>query len=189
MKLFLYVLLKVFRIPQSTLDNFSDFVIQPFIMYLYSRRIRHYYLKRKIGAIGNGTFISRNVKFRNLSNIFIGEGCVINPNVLLDGRGGKLIIENNVDIAQESIIWTLEHDPHTHKSVGANVVIKDYVWIGSRVTILPGVIVNKSAICATGAIITKDVPEDCIVGGVPAKVIGKRNRSLNYKLSFATIFR
>ena len=158
-------------------------------MSLYSRRIRHFYLKKKIGKIGKGSFISRKVKFRNIGNIYIGEGCVINPDVLLDGRGGKLTIGNNVDIAQETIIWTLGHDPHTHKSVGGNITINDYTWIGSRVTILPGVTVGKDSICAAGSVVTKDVPENVIVGGIPAKIIGKRNRTIDYKLHFSTIFR
>ena len=101
------LLIKVFRIKKSSIDNFDDFVMQPFIMSLYSRRIRHLYLRRKLGGLGKSSFISRNVRFRNTKNIFIGEGCVINPYVLLDGRGGKLIIGDNVDIAQESVIWTM----------------------------------------------------------------------------------
>lgn len=181
--------IKLFHIKRSTIDNFNDFVFLPFIMSLYSRRIRHFYLRKKMGKLGKESFISRNVRFRNIRNISIGEGCVINPHVLLDGRGGRLIIGDNVDIAQETNIWTLEHDPQSHKSIGADVAIHDYCWIGSRVTILPGVNIGKSSICAAGAIVTKNVPDNVIVGGVPAKIIGKRNRAINYKLQFSTIFR
>jgi maltose O-acetyltransferase len=57
------------------------------------------------------------------------------------------------------------------------VCIKDDVWIGSRVTIMPGVTVGVGAIIAAGAVVTHDVPDYTIVGGVPAKVIKSRNRS------------
>lgn len=158
-------------------------------MSLYSRRIRHYYLRHILGKLGEKTFISRKVMIRKSNNIFIGNGCVINPNVLLDGRGGKLIIGDNVDIAQETNIWTMEHDPQTHKAIVADTIIADYVWVCSRVTILPGIKIGENSICAAGAVVTKDVPPNCIVGGVPAKIIGQRNRTVDYKLNFNTIFR
>ena len=179
---------RMFGIQDSTLDNFRDFVVQPFIMSLYSRRLRHAYLRRKM-RLGKGSFISRHVRFRAIHNISVGEGCVVNPDVLLDGRGGKLIIGNHVDIAQETNIWTLQHDTHTHHAIGADTIIGDYVWIGSRCTILPGVRIGDNAICAAGAVVTKEVPPNSIVGGVPAKVIGSRNRTEDYKLTFNTIFR
>ena len=101
---------------------------------------------------------------------------------MLDGRYAKLIIGNNVDIAQETNIWTLEHDVNStdHHEMGADVIIDDYVWIASRVTILPGVHIGKGAVIASGAVVTKDVPPYSIVGGVPAKVIGQRNTDLTY---------
>ena len=158
-------------------------------MSLYSRRIRHGYLRRKMGALGTDSFICRKVKFRSIHRVFIGSGSVINPNVLLDGRGGKLVIGNHVDIAQETNIWTLEHDTETHRAIGASTVIEDYVWIGSRVTILPGVTVGANSICAAGAVVTKDVPPNTIVAGIPAIIIGERHRKTDYELKFSTIFR
>lgn len=71
------------------------------------------------------------VTFRNPRNIFIGDNNVFNQRVLLDGRNAKLTIGNNVDIAQETNIWTLEHDVHDdyHKDSGGEVIIEDFVWI------------------------------------------------------------
>ena len=104
--------------------------------------------------------------------------------MLLDGRGGKLIIGNNVDIAQETNIWTLQHDVNdlNHISIGADVVIEDYVWIASRVTILPGVRIGRGAVVACNSVVTRNVPAMEIVGGIPAKKIGIRTNSLQYKL-------
>lgn len=183
------IIIRLLRIDKSSINNFNDFVILPFIMSLYSRRIRHYYLRKKMGGLGKGSFVSRNVKFRNTKNIFIGEGCVINPNVLLDGRGGKITIGNNVDIAQESIIWTMGHDPQTHDNRVGDVIIEDYSWIGCRVMIMPGVMIGESSVCAACAVITKNVESNSIYGGVPARKICNRDRKKNYRLSFKTIFR
>ena len=51
--------------------------------------------------------------------------------------------------------------------------IEDKTWLGSNVTVLPGVRIGEGAIVAAGAVVTKDVPENTVVGGVPAKVIKK----------------
>lgn len=122
------------------------------------------------------------LEVRNPANIEIGDNNVFNRKVLLDGRGGKLIIGNNVDIAQETNIWTLEHDVHDdmHHDAGGNVIIADYVWISSRVTILPGVVIGKGAVIAACALVNKDVPPMAIAGGVPAKIIGERRSKLLY---------
>jgi maltose O-acetyltransferase len=131
------------------------------------------------------------VEFRKGKNISIGNNSIINKKVLLDGRGGKLIIGNNVDIAQETNIWTLEHDVHddNHKDIGADVIIEDYVWIASRVTILPGVRIGRGAVVASCAVVNKDVLPMAIVGGIPAKVIGTRKSGLEYILNYKPWFK
>jgi maltose O-acetyltransferase len=123
------------------------------------------------------------VQFRNPRNIFIGNNNVFNQRVLLDGRNSKLIIGSNVDIAQESNIWTLEHDVHDdyHRDIGGEVVIEDYVWISSRVTVLPGVRIGRGAVVGACALVTKDIPPMAIAGGIPAKIIGTRRSKLLYK--------
>ena len=77
---------------------------------------------------------------------------------------------------------------HTYSGHAAKVVIEDYVWISSRATILPGVHIGKGAVIASGAVVTNDVPENAIVGGVPAKVIGKRECNYRYKLGHRILF-
>lgn len=153
--------------------------------------IRLYFIRKAIGEIGKNTTFLMGLEIRSGKNIFIGQNSVINSNVLLDGRGGKISIGNNVDIAQETNIWTLEHDPHDdfHKSKGQDVNIEDYVWIASRVTILPGVNIGRGAVIASGAVVTKDVPPMVIVGGIPARVIGERRSRLKYTLNYRPLFR
>lgn len=152
--------------------------------------VRRVWLK-KYSHIGKDSTVLSFVEIRNPNNVYIGNNSVINRHVLLDGRGGKLLIGNNVDIAQETNIWTLEHDLNSdyHQSSGADVVIEDYVWVASRVTILPGVRIGKGAVIAAGAVVTKDVPSMAVVGGVPAKIIGTRKSGLKYTLRYSPWFR
>lgn len=167
------------------------FILLPIIMKIPFYGVRHTFLILNKMKIGRKTALLRNIKILQPSSIKIGNHCVINSGVLLDGRGGQLLIGNNVDIARDVYIWTLEHDPHDdyHKAVGGNVIIEDYVWIASRATILPNVTIGKGAIIACGAVVTKDVPPMAIVGGVPAKIIAKRNSNLLYTLNYRPIFR
>lgn len=141
-------------------------------------------------CLGKQTFISINVRILNYEHgkkqITIGDNSFINPNCLLDGRFGKVIIGNNVDISRGTWIFTLEHDPHDdfHKIRQGDVIIEDYVWIATRVTILPGVTIGKGSVIASGAVVTKDVPPMSIAAGVPAKVIGTRKSNLQYKITY-----
>src|SRR6185369_10201510 len=99
-------------------------------------------------------------------------------------------IGNNVSIAGEVRIYTMEHDIDSpdFAEIGAPVVIDDYVVIGTRVTILPGVHIGKGAVIASGAVVTKDVEPYSVVGGIPAKEIKKRKENLQYTLKFSRLF-
>lgn len=108
------------------------------------------------------------------------------------GRSGGVIIGNNVDIAQETNIWTEQHDYNspTYMSVCKEVIIEDYVWLSSRVTVLPGVHIGRGAVVASGAVVTKDVPPLAIVAGIPAKIIGyRKEEALQYHLGDRAWFR
>ncbi|MDN5284317.1 MAG: acetyltransferase [Mucilaginibacter sp.] len=145
-------------------------------------------------VLGKQAFISMNVRLLNYEHgrkqIVIGDNSFINPDCLLDGRFGKIIIGNNVDIARGSWIFTLEHDPHDdfHGLKQGDVIIEDHVWIASRVTILPGVTIGKGSVIASGAVVTKDIPPMSIAGGIPAKVIGVRKSALKYKITYQPYF-
>lgn len=169
---------------------FKKEVLRPWILSLPSRRIRNRYLKRILGAIGEDVSILRHVNFLYPKGIFLGDRVTVNSHALLDGRG-TLEIGNDTDIATETMIWTMDHDPHsdTHESRPRKVTIGHHVWIASRVTILPGVSIGDGAVIAAGAVVTKDVPPKAIVAGVPAKVIGERTNSLKYNLDHQPIFR
>ncbi len=164
----------------------------------------------KMGADSSIHWLAR---FNLPSGIEIGHNTVIGNDAFLDGRFKRewkkgesrlvgyvrdflsprtrpLRIGNNVSIAGEVRIYTMQHDVDspTFEEVGAPVLIEDYAVIGTRVTILPGVTIGKGAVVASGAVVTRDVPPYMMVGGVPAKPIRERNHDLRYTLKFARLF-
>jgi acetyltransferase-like isoleucine patch superfamily enzyme len=140
--------------------------------------------------LGKGSTLHMWARFFQPNNISIGDDTIIGDHVFLDGRA-KLTIGNHVDIASQVLIYNSEHDVHStdFHAIELPVIIEDYVFIGPRAIIMPGVKISKGAIVAGGAVVTKDVPEFAIVGGVPAKTIGERkNKSPNYRLGRARLF-
>jgi maltose O-acetyltransferase len=142
------------------------------------------FIYRRLGIqIGHHTTFGWRARFFYPSGIQIGNHCVIGNDGFFDGRQG-LSIGNDVVLSMGVWIWTLQHDPQspTFETQGGPVVIEDYAWISSRVTILPNVRIGKGAVVAANALVTKDVAPYMVVGGVPAKVIGERRKDLEYHL-------
>jgi len=140
--------------------------------------------------IGRKSTIHMWANFFQPKNIKVGEGSIVGDHVFLDGRA-KLTIGNHVDIASHVSIYNSEHDIEAEdfSAREESVEIGDYVFIGPRAIILPGVKVGRGAVIAAGAVVSKDVPDFMIVGGVPAKTIGERkNKNLKYKLGRARLF-
>ncbi len=129
-------------------------------------------------------------RFYQPSGIRIGHDTIVGDRCFLDGRD-ELIIGNHVDIASQVLIYNSEHDIRSKDfaPVNGKVIIQDYVFIGPRAIILPGVTIGKGAIVAAGAVVTKDVEEMAIVGGVPAKPIAVRKvKELTYTLGRPRLF-
>lgn len=118
-----------------------------------------------------------------MDNVYIYENVGIGPYANLSTPNAKIIIKGNCAIAENLTIHTGNHArilgrfvtdiTESNKPVGydKDVIIEKDVWIGSNVTILAGVHVGRGATIAAGAVVNKDVPPYCIVGGIPAKPI------------------
>ena len=172
---------------------FLEFIV--FFLHLVgcvpSHHIRRFFYRFAGMKIGSGSTLHTGARFYNPLNISIGRDTIIGEGAVLDGRD-TLVIGDHVDFASEVMVYNSQHDLESDDfhATKAPVRIKDYVFIGPRAIILPGVTVGKGAIVAAGAVVTKDVNDFEIVGGVPAKVIGERkNKDLNYKLGRAAWFR
>lgn len=155
---------------------------------IHSLRILFYKLDGV--KIGPKVHIHMGTQFFNPGKIEIGAGTIIGQNAFLDGRD-VLKIGKHVDIASDVLIYNSEHDIDSDdfKPVNAPVEIGNYVFIGPRAIILPGVKIGKGAVVAAGAVVTRDVGEFEIVGGIPAKVIGERKiKDPNYVLGRSRLF-
>lgn len=136
---------------------------------------QYLHLKQMLGAVGQRVWIAKTFNCDRGKNIFIGDDFTGNHNLtILDI--GEVHIGNHVMIGPNTLITTVGHPLDwqlRRECVGyvMPVVIEDDVWIGGNVTVLPGVTIGRRAVVAAGAVVTKDVPPEAVVGGVPAKVI------------------
>jgi len=134
--------------------------------------------------------IHTGCRFFNPAGIEIGDDTIVGEFAFLDGRA-PLKIGNHVDIASQVLIYNSEHNINVpdFRAIVAPVEIQDYVFIGPRAIILPGVKIGKGAIVGAGAVVTSDINPFEIVGGIPAKKIGERQlKNPNYKLGRSRLF-
>lgn len=104
-------------------------------------------------------------------NMTIGENVFVNHGLTCMSSGG-VTLEDGVMIGPEAALITANHDfKDLDKLQFKPIVIKKKAWIGARAVILPGVTIGEGAVVASGAIVTKDVPDKTMVGGNPAKFI------------------
>ena len=106
------------------------------------------------------------------NRITFGKNVFINHSAILSASGG-IEFQDGVSIAPGVRIATINHDfnnRHTIYTYG-KVTVKKNVWIGMGATICPGVTIGENSVVAAGAVVTKDVPDNVVVGGVPAKII------------------
>ncbi|KAL3234623.1 Hexapeptide repeat of succinyl-transferase [Nakaseomyces bracarensis] len=103
--------------------------------------------------IGKNVFINFDCVFLDLGGITLEDGVLIAPNVKLLSEGHSI------------------HPADRHSLVVKPILIKRNAWIGAGATVLQGVTVGENSVVAAGAVVSKDVPDNTVVGGIPARVI------------------
>ena len=134
-------------------------------------------LKSFFGAVGEDAEVLPGFTCDNGRNIFVGDHFLANYNVtILDIAPVRF--GNNVMIGPNTLISSINH-PMTpmgrrkHLGIAKPVTIGNDVWIGGNVTIVPGVKIGNNVVIAAGAVVTRDVEDNSLVGGVPARLIKK----------------
>src|SRR3989344_364771 len=152
--------------------------------------IRRFVFKIAGVKIDRNSIIHMCCKFFDPNGVNIGRDTIVGERAFLDGRA-PIIMGDHVDIASEVMIYNSEHDINSpsFKAINGMVKISDYVFIGPRAIILPGVKIGTGAVVAAGAVVTKNVRDFSIVAGVPAKEIGERKlKNPKYSLGRARLF-
>jgi maltose O-acetyltransferase len=131
---------------------------------------------RLLGAhVGRGVTIGPRVAMRCPANVTIGSGSAVGGTTWIDAWdtvtiGRCCLLNDHIDLLTGS------HKPDSAAFDGhvSPIVIGDYVWLPRRIIVLPGVTIGRGAVVGTGSVVVKDVPALAIVGGNPAKVVGRR---------------
>jgi maltose O-acetyltransferase len=160
-------------------DDFCNLFIN-WIPITRFRKLIYLFLQMNIDPSAH---IMRNCHFASLRNLQIGKRSIIRHDCFIDARG-CISIGEDVNISSFSKLITAKHivDDLDFAGVESPITIDDRVWIASDATILQDVTIGEGAVVAAGSVVTKNVEPFTIVAGVPAKIIGKRNCNINYKL-------
>ncbi len=142
---------------------------------------RNYFYSKTFTQCGKNLFVHPQVIFYYPKNIILGDNVFINRGAFFMAPV-RMVIGNDVLIGPYTMFNTSSHlykskstliDKQEH--VYGEIIIEDDVWIGGHVCILHGVTIGKGSVVAAGAVVTKSVSPYTVVGGIPAKEIGKRD--------------
>jgi len=167
---------KILYLSYILFFRFTSEIYRPYA--IISPHIRRILVKSFVNKAGKGIRVKRNadismfIEIGNYSelgtnsiiqsNTFIGNNVIMGPDVKIYTKNHKF----------DSIETPIQYQGHTEEKV----IIGNDVWLGANVIITPGVIIGNHVIVAAGSVVTKNVPDFAIVGGVPAKLIKMRNK-------------
>ena len=149
-----------------------------FLYYLHLKYIglvKRYYYASIFKKCGKGLKVYGNINIKNPNNIILGNDCTLNDGVYLNGWS-NITIGNNVALSAGCILVSTGLNIESfyngeHKHNGKGIKIGNNVQIGAGAIILDGVTIGNNVIVGAGSVVTKNMPDNVIVAGVPAKVI------------------
>jgi putative colanic acid biosynthesis acetyltransferase WcaF len=126
--------------------------------------------------VGRGFVIQPRVNIHLPWKLRIGDYCWIGERTEIRNLA-EVILEDHVALGHDVYLAAAGHDISSPTMAYKNrpIMIREGAWITSRVFVNPGITIGPGAVVLAGAVVTKDVPKDCIVGGNPAKEIGRRS--------------
>jgi maltose O-acetyltransferase len=136
-------------------------------------------------SLGEGClYKSLSSNFSNANKISLGNNVHIGPGAMLDGAGGITVGDGSI-LAPEVNVFSRSHNfddnvqalPFDNVMLVAPVHIGRFVWIGTRVIVLPGVSIGDGAVIGAGAVVSKDIPSYAVAVGNPARVVRFRDRT------------
>lgn len=153
---------------------------------------RKKYWSKRLKNVGKNPVFYRMSSIINPSVVRVGDNFALGEYSVVDANnshgvyfGDNILIANRVYFRAANHKYELLHVPinqqghespqFPYKEGFYSIVVEDNVWIGTNVTILPGVKIGEGSIVAAGAVVTKDIPAYAICGGVPAKILRYRN--------------
>ncbi|MBQ7529365.1 sugar O-acetyltransferase [bacterium] len=123
------------------------------------------------GDLQEGSFLTPPFQIDFARCIKMGKNVFANHGLTVMSIG-TIIIEDGVMFGPEVGLFTVNHEPKNIRVIMTKEIhVKRNAWIGARVNILPGVTIGENAIIGTGSVVTKDIPDNCVAVGVPAKII------------------
>ena len=141
---------------------------------------RYCLLKTLAKSVGENVAIYPDVYFKNVQNLEIGNNVSFQPMSYIEAYGG-IFIGDDVSIAEGASMFSVTHGikkcniPIKDQDLTPlPIEIKDNVWVGSKATILGGVTISTGCVVAAGAVVKKSFSENCVIGGVPARVLKER---------------
>ncbi|MBR1804957.1 MAG: sugar O-acetyltransferase [Selenomonadaceae bacterium] len=136
---------------------------------------REVIIRELFGSVGKKPVVCLGFNCNVGKNIRAGDNFLVDNNVTIQDSA-EVRIGNNVLISPNTVITTVQHPlsakkRRQHLATAFPVKIGNDVWIGANVTIVPGVKIGNNVVVAVGSIVTKDVPDNSLIGGSPAKVL------------------
>ena len=138
------------------------------------KRLRNGVYRHGLGiALGERSYFAGG-GYINGAQLRVGDECFINRNYYFD-LSAPVTIGSNISIGTHAVFVTADHEIEgATRRAGAvkprPIVVEDGAWIGTRVTILPGVTIGRGAVVASGSVVHRSVPPNTLVAGVPATV-------------------
>lgn len=148
---------------------------------------RFYGLKRRLlrwagASIGENVRVVSTARFHLTGRLEIGENSYIGDYVLIAGGDATVRIGSNVSIGPRCTLVTGSHELYTEPGIAAgrgyshSINIKDGVWLGASSTVLAGVTIGRASVIAAGGVVIDEILDSSVVGGVPARPLGKNRQ-------------